>query len=298
MTRTGAYKGIYFTLVLAGALAIVLMAAQLRSPLPALAALALLLLAPGRILGFFWRDLLAGLRLLNCRDYEQSIYYSQRFLSTVRERPWLKNLVWLGASSYSRDPEVLALNNLGAAEIGLGRFDKARSYLDEAIAMDPKCPLPYFNMGALCLQTGPRTTAQPWFDQAIALGFTGGPSDRIVMASQARFAVTDGRVGAAPAAPTQPSTPAAAALGPGDVVVELLNDDKTPMEFVVNILEDVFGKTFAEARRIMLETHKRGRGTCGAYARDEAEAKVAAVVERARKLGFPLVCQIVPNPSV
>ncbi len=70
--------------------------------------------------------------------------------------------------------------------------------------------------------------------------------------------------------------------------VVLLNDDYTTMEFVVHVLEGVFEKGPAEAHRIMMEVHIRGRGVCGAYTWEVAETKVATVHDLARAEGFPL----------
>jgi ATP-dependent Clp protease adaptor protein ClpS len=70
--------------------------------------------------------------------------------------------------------------------------------------------------------------------------------------------------------------------------VLLHNDDYTTMEFVTVILEGVFGKSPAEAFRIMMHVHENGVGVCGAYPFEIAETKVALVHERAREHGFPL----------
>lgn len=70
--------------------------------------------------------------------------------------------------------------------------------------------------------------------------------------------------------------------------VVLYNDDYTTMEFVVFVLESVFDKGPAEAYRIMMEVHTRGRGVCGAYTFEVAETKVATVHDLARTEGFPL----------
>lgn len=70
--------------------------------------------------------------------------------------------------------------------------------------------------------------------------------------------------------------------------VVLHNDDYTTMEFVVHVLESIFDKGPAEAYRVMMEVHIRGRGVCGAYTWEEAETKVATVHELARSEGFPL----------
>jgi ATP-dependent Clp protease adaptor protein ClpS len=70
--------------------------------------------------------------------------------------------------------------------------------------------------------------------------------------------------------------------------VVLINDDYTTMEFVVQTLEEIFDKGPAEAYRIMMEVHTRGRGVCGAYSFEVAETKVEKVHESARAEGFPL----------
>ena len=70
--------------------------------------------------------------------------------------------------------------------------------------------------------------------------------------------------------------------------VVLLNDDFTPMDFVVQILVTVFQKGGAEATRIMLAVHHQGKGVCGIYSRDVAESKVAQVHRLARQEGHPL----------
>jgi ATP-dependent Clp protease adaptor protein ClpS len=70
--------------------------------------------------------------------------------------------------------------------------------------------------------------------------------------------------------------------------VVLLNDDYTTMEFVIHVLEKVFDKGPAEAYRVMMEVHTRGRGICGTYTYEVAETKVDTVHEMARTEGFPL----------
>jgi len=74
--------------------------------------------------------------------------------------------------------------------------------------------------------------------------------------------------------------------------VVLLNDDYTPMDFVVNVLESLFQKSPAEAFRIMMQVHVNGRGIAGVYPWEVAETKVDQVVNAAREAGHPLKATI------
>ena len=107
-----------------------------------------------------------------------------------------------------------------------------------------------------------------------------------------------------------PSTPPAAPAVPkrddgGSVVLErrpqktapprmyqvvMLNDDYTPMEFVVVVLQEFFNKDRETATQIMLKIHLDGRGVCGVYPRDVAATKVNQVMEAAVQAGHPLHC--------
>ena len=72
--------------------------------------------------------------------------------------------------------------------------------------------------------------------------------------------------------------------------VVLLNDDFTPMDFVVHILELFFAMPRDKATRIMLQVHTQGKGVCGVYTREIAETKVALVNEYSRENQHPLLC--------
>lgn len=72
--------------------------------------------------------------------------------------------------------------------------------------------------------------------------------------------------------------------------VLLINDDYTTMDFVVEVLKTVFGKSIEEAIRIMLNVHHAGMGICGVFPFDIAETKVDTVHTLAREHGFPLKC--------
>lgn len=72
--------------------------------------------------------------------------------------------------------------------------------------------------------------------------------------------------------------------------VLLLNDDYTPMDFVVEVLEQIFLLSAEKAVRVMLQVHTEGRGVCGTYPKDIAATRVAQVMQRAQMAQHPLRC--------
>ena len=74
--------------------------------------------------------------------------------------------------------------------------------------------------------------------------------------------------------------------------VLMLNDDYTPMEFVVHVLERFFGKGREEATHIMLQVHHKGVGVCGVFSYEVAETKVNQAMDLARQNQHPLQCTI------
>jgi len=108
-----------------------------------------------------------------------------------------------------------------------------------------------------------------------------------------------------PSTPAAPTTPVREGSGGDSVVLErrtqkikppqmyqvvMLNDDFTPMEFVVLVLQEFFSKDRQAATQIMLKIHLDGRGVCGVYSRDVAATKVDQVMEAAKQAGHPLQC--------
>ncbi len=93
----------------------------------------------------------------------------------------------------------------------------------------------------------------------------------------------DGQTGVA--TKTRPKT-----KRPSMYKVLLLNDDYTPMEFVIWVLQSIFNKGPEDATRIMLHVHQNGVGVCGVFTYEVAETKVAQVMELARRNQHPLQC--------
>lgn len=78
-------------------------------------------------------------------------------------------------------------------------------------------------------------------------------------------------------------------------VVVLMNDDYTPMDFVIEILQQYFALNLDQATQVMLTVHYEGKGVAGVYPRDIAETKANQVNNYARSQGHPLLCQIEPK---
>ena len=76
--------------------------------------------------------------------------------------------------------------------------------------------------------------------------------------------------------------------------VMLVNDDYTPMEFVIEVIEKFFQKNTEEATRLMLAVHEKGEAVCGVFTREVAETKAARVVQDAQEHKHPLQTRIVP----
>jgi ATP-dependent Clp protease adaptor protein ClpS len=76
--------------------------------------------------------------------------------------------------------------------------------------------------------------------------------------------------------------------------VLMLNDDYTPMEFVVEVLQAFFGKSGEQATQIMMTVHNKGAAICGVFTKDIAETKAAMVNDYARECQYPLLCEVTP----
>lgn len=299
MTRKTALKSLNFVLSAVVALAVLgaFVSANRGHPVRAvmLAALAAVLLVPARVKAYYWSDLLAGLHFLSQEDYARSKARTESFLEDLRKRPWLRHLVWLGSSRYSMSAEVLALNNLGAAEVQLGHLDMARAHFARAIELDPECPLPYRNMFTLLMRKASFAEAKPWLEKAAALGWKGGTEDRRAQASALRNA-TFSTTGNAPVA--QPTALTTEPPVIGAYIVSLLNDDVTPLELVISGLEKVFGMTGAQAFATALRVQRAGEAACAGFT-DESTAQRKADELRSfvQAGGHELTCTVKPRPT-
>lgn len=278
---------------LIAALGVILITRNVRPAWLWIGVMLVVLLSPDFALSLASYDLALGSKRLKTKRFADAEMHATRFLALIRRRPWLKRLLWVRTGSLSSDVEVVALSILGNALIGLGVFDRARRELERAIQLDPRSWLPRQALGVMELLIGNMSQGGANLAEAAARGGK-------ALAFQPTPAPQGGRPDSL--AIEKPST-----RNPplrrqddhrkmaGDFVVEMVNDDKTPMLFVVEVLQDVFGKSVEEARQIMQQTHRAGRASCGAFGVQDAEAILAEIHRRANAAGYPLTCVLKPN---
>jgi tetratricopeptide (TPR) repeat protein len=149
-----------------------------------LAGTVLVLLIPGRVVGAVFRDLLRGRRFLQQGQAEESIRHTERFLAMIRAKPRRKPLIWLTGTIYTADVEAMALNNLGAAQLNLGRLDEAAARFNQALRVDPEYPMPFFNLAIISAARGEDEEAGRSFQEAVARGYTRSTLDRVIQTGQ------------------------------------------------------------------------------------------------------------------
>jgi ATP-dependent Clp protease adaptor protein ClpS len=128
-----------------------------------------------------------------------------------------------------------------------------------------------------------RTSMATWNEKTLDVG--NGPPGRLRMAGDDRKRRGENGPGTAIITKTKPQT-----KRPSMYRVLILNDDYTPMEFVVLVLERFFNKDSEAAHRIMMHVHNHGVGECGVYTYEVAETKVTQVMDFSRKHQHPLQC--------
>jgi Flp pilus assembly protein TadD len=125
---------------------------------------------------------------------DDSIRCTRRFLDHIRRHPRRKRLLWLAWSVYTTRAEAMALNNLGAAYLKAGDLAAADSALREALATDPKYPLPYYNLAIERAASDDPAEAQRLAAEARRLGYHGTAVDDLVRQAQTLLARVEGSV--------------------------------------------------------------------------------------------------------
>jgi tetratricopeptide (TPR) repeat protein len=149
-------------------------------PSSALFIAALFFLLPGRIVGYYWRDLIRGRRYLNQRDYSLSIAHSKTFLAQLRHKPWIKHLIWIAPSLWTISVQAMAYNNLGAALLESGDLSQAQSAFLKALDCDRQYPMPQYNLAVIATLQQNLVSAREHFELSKRLGFAHNTFDRFL----------------------------------------------------------------------------------------------------------------------
>ncbi len=193
VTRTFRYKFVHATVLFSCVVVVVTLLILLQARLVGALLVGLAFLIPGRVQGYFWRSFFRGRRALGAGHFEAAIEHFESFLDQLKRRPWLKSLVWLAGAIYTRDIEVMALNNLGTAQLQLGNWASAVEYLECARGKDPESPLPYFNLAVLAQAGGEEEEARRLLRRATELGYRRTSVDRLIHTAGAVLARVEGR---------------------------------------------------------------------------------------------------------
>lgn len=150
-------------------------------------------LIPGRIQGYYYRDMFKARRLLAEGKFNQSIECNSRFLSDIRLHTWKKKLIWLSWGGYSKDIEAIVLNNIGAAYLQLGDYEAAKGFFNDAIELDSLYPIPYYNLGIASVIQGDKETAKNCHKKSVELGYRKTSFDKVIHIGQQILANIESR---------------------------------------------------------------------------------------------------------
>lgn len=191
MTRVTRYKlGYLIALILLGG-AVALLVRLLGGG--SLLIIGALLLVPGRVQGICLRGFFRGRRLLDSGKPSAALGHLENFLQLIRREPWRKKLLWLTWSVYTPDLEAMTLNNIGVSQMTMGNPDEAKAAFDDALSLDPKYPLPYFNLAVLATMKADQASAEEALTKATRLGYQNGTIDAAIKKAQSLVARMEGR---------------------------------------------------------------------------------------------------------
>ena len=191
MTRVARYKLGYVLVFLLLAAGLVLLHTRYEPGRWMIVAVVVVLLVPGRIQGLLFRDHFRGRRDLDRQDPAAALAHFNAFLATVQAQPWRKLVLWLSWSFYTPSVEAMTWNNIGAAQMGLGDKAAAEAAWSEALALDPKYPVPHANLALIAATRGDQVAAERHLEKARALGYSGEAFDRFVHKTQSILATVE-----------------------------------------------------------------------------------------------------------
>ena len=188
MNRTLWLKFIYLSLFVLVLVTVIYLTKTEVLQLPNLLLITLICLIPGRLVGYFYRDLLTARRLIDRGRWQQSIPYSLRFTNKIRQHKWLKIFIWFAPSLYTISPLAMGLNNLGVAHLELGEIERAEEYFWSALRIDQKYSLPYYSLAIIELLRENTSQGEYYLAKSNRLGYSQGKIDSALDRGKAIYA--------------------------------------------------------------------------------------------------------------
>ncbi len=181
MSRTLKYKIAYPILIVAavGIIAVVVHLLNLHWLLT-LFLLGLVLIVPGRVGGYFLKDLFLARKLIADEKPEEAIEASDRMLATLKREPWRQRFMYCFYNFYTWDARALLTNNMGACQLMMGQLDQGEKTLKAAIKLDEKNPMPYYNLAIVEHVRGNAEEGERLFSIARDYGYTASNTEQLI----------------------------------------------------------------------------------------------------------------------
>ena len=188
MNRTFKYK-LFYLMVLISALAVaVIVCVYLDLGAAGTLAAVLLLLVPGRIGAYYLRDLFLSRRYADTERYEKAIAAAERFLLSLDQQPWRQYFIYCFFGIYTWNTRAMLLNNIGVAEMELGRIDAAETHLSQALTLDEAYPIPYYNLAIIAAVREDHERSNRMESKARQLGYSRSAIDQATTRVGAAYA--------------------------------------------------------------------------------------------------------------
>ena len=142
-----------------------------KPPFYQLAAMALLIVAPGWMVRLAWKDYFKGRKCFRKNLIDESIGHYEKFLARIEKSPWTKGLIFFWYGPYTFKIEAQACNNIGLCYLYLKKTKHAAEYFQKALTLDSRFALPYFNLAILAILESDLSRARMHHEKAVKRGY-------------------------------------------------------------------------------------------------------------------------------
>lgn len=189
MSRTALLKWCYTLLMISAFCAgLYAVAAKIIPTTTGAILVAAVLLVPGRVVGYVWRDFLQGKRHADANRWEEAIPLFESFLNRLKGTPSIGWLIWISPSLYTVDAGAMVLNNMGVCHLETGRLALAKEHLLGALKKDERNPLPHHNLAIVAALEKDEGSTHRHVSEAQRLGYKGSSMDMILQKAKEIYA--------------------------------------------------------------------------------------------------------------